>query len=122
MPDETVQFETKRHGSIYFTLGSLLTLGIWPFMTRRTSEYAVTNKRVIAKEGWLSRRTVEMNLPRIESLAVQQGMGGRMLGYGTVDVIGTGGTRERFSRIGAPLEFRRAVQEAQAASPAQSSA
>jgi uncharacterized membrane protein YdbT with pleckstrin-like domain len=91
-------------------------------MTRRTSEYAVTNKRVIAKEGWLSRRTVEMNLPRIESLAVQQGMGGRMLGYGTVDVIGTGGTRERFSRIGAPLEFRRAVQEAQAASPAQSSA
>jgi hypothetical protein len=33
-----------------------------------------------------------------------------MLGYGTVVVIGTGGTSEPFHKVAHPLEFRNQVQ------------
>lgn len=50
-----------------------------------------------------------MVLPKIETIAVQQGILGRMLNYGTIVVVGSGGTREPFKKIAAPLEFRKQV-------------
>ena len=82
------------------------------YVRRRSSEFAVTNKRVIVKAGILRRRTVEMLLRQVEALEVDQSLTGRMLGYGTVIIIGTGGTREPFEKVSAPLEFRRAAQAA----------
>ncbi|MCX6835381.1 MAG: PH domain-containing protein, partial [candidate division Zixibacteria bacterium] len=75
-----------------------------------TIEMAVTNKRVIIKKGLISQSTVEMNLAKIENIQVVQGILGRMLGYGTIVVVGTGGTHERFGYVAAPLDFRKAVQ------------
>ena len=48
------------------------------------TEMAVTNKRVVIKVGVAARRTVEMLLPRVESIGVEESMIGRILGYGTV--------------------------------------
>src|SRR4029077_2816860 len=62
------------------------------------------------KVGWIRRRSVETLLGKVEAVAVEQGIGGRLLDYGALVVTGTGGTRERFDRIAAPLEFRRQVQ------------
>lgn len=62
---------------------------------------AVTNKRVIIKTGLISRRTVELNLAKIENIAVDQGMWGRMMGFGKETVVGTGGTREAFTFLSA---------------------
>lgn len=76
------------------------------------SEFAVTDRRVIIKVGWIRRRTMETMLGKIEAVGVQQGMLGRMLNFGTITVTGTGGTQETFDRIGAPLEFRKQVQSA----------
>lgn len=76
-----------------------------------TSEFAITNKRIIIKVGLISRRTLEMNLNKIESVNVDQGILGRILGYGTIVVIGTGGTREPFASISNPIEFRKRFQE-----------
>ena len=59
----------------------------------------------------IARRTVEMNLSKIESVNVDQSVMGRILGYGTLTIIGTGGTREIFNNISRPLEFRKAFQE-----------
>ena len=75
-----------------------------------STEMAVTNRRVIIKAGLISRRTIEMNLTKVENIGVDQGILGRILNYGTITVVGTGGTREPFKWVSAPLDFRRAVQ------------
>lgn len=108
---ETVVYETRLHWIVFFSLRGLLTLWILPLVERVTSEYAITNKRVIVKRGLISRRTLELNLQRVESVSVDQSILGRLLGYGTITIIGTGGTREPFHRIAHPLEFRKAVEE-----------
>ncbi|HEV1994980.1 MAG TPA: PH domain-containing protein [Candidatus Acidoferrum sp.] len=84
---------------------------------RNATEMAVTNKRVIVKSGLANRRTIELLLPRIESIAVEEPALGRLLGYGTVIVRGTGGTPEVFSQIARPLEFREQVQRQIAGEP-----
>jgi uncharacterized membrane protein YdbT with pleckstrin-like domain len=88
-----------------------IVLGV-PFLRRRSSEFAVTNKRVIIKLGVSRTRSVELLLPKIEGITVTQSLGGRMFGYGEIVVIGTGGTQEPFAGIQAPLDFRQAVQAA----------
>jgi len=80
------------------------------FVRRSATEMAVTNKRVIVKSGLANRRTIELLLSRIESIAVEEPALGRLLGYGTVIVRGTGGTPEVFPQIARPLEFREQVQ------------
>jgi uncharacterized membrane protein YdbT with pleckstrin-like domain len=86
-------------------------------LRRRATEMAVTNKRVIVKSGLADRRTIELLLPRIESIAVEEPVIGRLLGYGTVIVRGTGGTPEVFPQISRPLEFREQVQRQIAGEP-----
>lgn len=92
----------------------LLVLGAIPFVvtfiTYTSSEYAVTDKRVIIKVGFIKRRTLETMLGKVEGIGVEQGIVGRLLGFGTITVTGTGGTKEPFPNIARPLEFRRQVQ------------
>src|SRR5262249_12220216 len=78
---------------------------------RGAAEFAVTNKRVIFKVGPVYRRTAEMFLHKIESVGVEQTILGRILGYGSIVLRGTGGSTEPFNKIARPLEFRRQIQE-----------
>ena len=78
-----------------------------------SSEFAVTTRRVIVKTGFISRRTIELNMSKVESIQVDQGLVARLLNYGTITVIGTGGTKEPFSMLEDPLAFRHAVQREQ---------
>jgi len=81
-------------------------------MVRRSAtEMAVTNRRVVIKTGLMSRKTIEMLLNKVESIEVSETTFGRMLGYGTIVVIGTGGTSDPFHRVADPLEFRSQVQQ-----------
>jgi uncharacterized membrane protein YdbT with pleckstrin-like domain len=80
-------------------------------ITVRSAEFAVTNKRVIFKTGFIQKKTAEMFLAKVESVAVDQTIMGRMMGYGTIVIRGTGGSLEPFSDISRPLEFRRQIQE-----------
>jgi hypothetical protein len=81
-------------------------------MVRRSgTEMAVTNRRVVIKTGLMSRKTIEMLLNKVESIEVSETTGGRMLGYGTIVMIGTGGTSEPFREVAHPLEFRNQVQQ-----------
>ncbi len=108
---EQVVYETTLHWVAFVSLKGFFTLGLWPLIDRLTTEFAVTNKRVIVKTGWVQRETLELNLSRVESLSVDQSVMGRLFGYGTITIIGTGGTKEPFHGIAHPLEFRNAVQE-----------
>ena len=112
--NERVVYEAKIHWVHFFSIKALLTLFISPIIDRWTSEFAITNKRVIIKVGLLRRRTLEMNLSKIESINVNQTIIGRILRFGDIVVVGTGGTKEPFSCIGAPIKFRKAYQDAEA--------
>lgn len=76
-----------------------------------TSEYGVTNKRVLIKVGWISRTSLELLLDKVEGVLVDQTVMGRIFGYGAITIIGTGGTNDRFPFIPDPLLFRKNVQE-----------
>jgi uncharacterized membrane protein YdbT with pleckstrin-like domain len=91
-----------------------LTLAAWlhAWIRRVTTELAVTDHRVIYKTGILSRRTIEMNRSKIESVDVEQSMTGRLFGYGTIIVRGTGGSLEPFPNIADPLAFRTQITSA----------
>jgi len=100
-------------GVAVLALGGLAALvkAIPAWLDRKTSEFAVTNKRVIIKVGWIHRRSLETLLTKVEGIEVIQGICGRLFDYGTIVITGTGGSKELFERIGAPLLFRRKVQE-----------
>jgi len=97
-------------GIILIALGALaLAVG---FVKRSSTELAVTNRRVIAKFGLVRRSTVELNLSKVESIRVEQTVLGRLLGYGSIFVTGTGSTMEPIPYIADPIKFRQAVQSA----------
>jgi hypothetical protein len=78
---------------------------------RNATEMAVTTRRVVVKTGLASRRTIEMLLNKVETIEVSEPGMGRIFGYGSITMIGTGGTSEGFHKIGHPLEFRNEVQQ-----------
>jgi uncharacterized membrane protein YdbT with pleckstrin-like domain len=78
-----------------------------------TTELAITNKRVIAKFGLVSRSTIEINLQKIESIQVNQGILGRIFNYGSIVVSGAGNPQAPIPGISSPLQFRRAFVETQ---------
>lgn len=75
-----------------------------------TSEFAVTNKRIIMKTGLIRRDTSELFLDKIEAVNVDQTILGRLLDYGTLILIGTGGSRDVYYTVPNPFQFRRMSQ------------
>jgi len=108
---ETVEYEAHLHWKIYFTLSGLFTLFIYPYIRQITSEFVITSKRVVVKRGLWARTTFEMNLNKIETVNVDQSIWGRIFGFGTITIVGTGGTREMAESISKPLEFRKKFPE-----------
>jgi uncharacterized membrane protein YdbT with pleckstrin-like domain len=78
----------------------------------RSTELAITNKRVIAKFGFVKRHTVEINLDKVEALKVEQGVWGRILNFGTIFISGAGTSVAPIPNIADPLVFRRKFMEA----------
>lgn len=79
-----------------------------------TTDFAVTNKRVILKRGWLNRRTQELAVGSIEGVALDQSFWARLWNYGHVVVTGTGEAVIRFPAMADPVAFRRAIETARA--------
>jgi uncharacterized membrane protein YdbT with pleckstrin-like domain len=97
-------------GVILLSVIAAVTI-IFGIVRRNSTEMGVTNKRVVVKRGILSRRTFELLLSQIEGILVEESFMGRIFGFGTVIIRGTGGTPETFVGIAHPLEFRRQVQQ-----------
>ncbi len=73
---------------------------------RWTTETDVTNLRVVHKTGFITRKTFEMSLDKVESVDVNQSILGRLLNYGSVTVRGVGEGTETIDTITSPLDFR----------------
>ena len=91
-------------------VGVALILALPPTLRYLSSDFAVTDKRVLARRGLVRRDSLETLLSKIEGIDVEQNLWGRILGYGTLTITGTGGTHESMACIPRPLEFRRQVQ------------
>jgi len=141
LPGETIVFKTRLHWNIFGRPSFILACGLlllavtlrdvrgeirgvgiflssvgvvmalFSYIAFISSEFGVTTQRVVIKVGFLRRRSLELFLQKVESIGVDQGILGRIFGYGSISVIGTGGTKELFRNVAAPLEFRRIVQQ-----------
>jgi uncharacterized membrane protein YdbT with pleckstrin-like domain len=93
---------------VSFGIGAgIIFLQAW--FVRWITEFAVTDRRVIYRRGFISRHTVEMNMDKIESVDVDQSLLGRLLNYDTIHVLGTGQGIESLRLIAAPLVLRNAI-------------
>ncbi|HEX3281038.1 MAG TPA: PH domain-containing protein [Pyrinomonadaceae bacterium] len=88
-------------------VGLIFLLREW--FVQWTTEIAVTDRRVIYKTGFISRRTNEMHIDKVESVQVDQPVLGRILDYGHVTFLGTGEGFETLRRVAAPIELRNHV-------------
>src|SRR5262245_50076215 len=134
MQGEAVVHRARRHPLLFLRPAIVLfvslgfsAFGLWPvgailgpiglidllitWVAWVSTEYAVTNMRVVMKRGVVQRQTSETLILKVESVDVRQGLLGQMLDFGDVVLHGTGGTAESFATIARPLEFRRHVQE-----------
>lgn len=89
----------------FFGVG--LLFWIWAAIRYFTTEMAVTDRKVIAKTGFISRNTIELLLSKVESIRVDQSILGRMLNYGSIVVAGGGNPQAPIPGIASPLEFRK---------------
>ncbi|MBI2746709.1 MAG: PH domain-containing protein [Burkholderiales bacterium] len=86
---------------------------VMAYVKYRTTELAITNKRVIVKTGFIRRSTIEININKVESLQVDQGVLGRMFNFGTLIISGAGTPQAPVAGISGPMAFRKAFIEAQ---------
>lgn len=136
LPDEQIVYQARLHWIIFlkafFVAFTFIVIGAYllalqplvggfgiflgfviampPFVRYKTSEFGVTTKRVVFKEGLVRRRTLELLLKHVEAILVDQSVPGRIFNYGSVTLTGTGGVREVFHNVSAPLELRRRIQ------------
>ncbi|HEY3639172.1 MAG TPA: PH domain-containing protein [Rhizomicrobium sp.] len=99
--------------TFYIVFGLASVFGVMHLLSawvrQQTTEIAVTNHRIIYKIGLVSRRSVEMNMDKVESVDVNQDIFGRLFDYGTVTIRGTGAGLEPLITIASPLALRNAI-------------
>lgn len=92
------------------TFGITWLVAIYEFLRLKYMEQGVTNKRVILKRGIISRKTDEMKIASIETVEIDQGVFGRLFGFGDVRVTGRGISDLVFKRIDDPMAVKRAIE------------
>lgn len=127
LPGEEVIAKAKLHWAIFIVPGLLVLLGfmmgkagavvglvgaLWGgyrFLIYSTTELALTNKRVIAKSGIVRRNVIDVANAKVEGVTYHQGIIGRIFGYGSVVVRGTGVGQVPIPFIGRPEYFKQEV-------------
>jgi uncharacterized membrane protein YdbT with pleckstrin-like domain len=87
--------------------GVIALISAW--VRRWTTEIDVTSRRIVYKRGLIRRRTIEMNMDKVESVDVDQSILGRLLNFGDITIRGTGVGLEPLRSIDDPLTFRNHV-------------
>ena len=137
MRQETVLYKTRQHLIVFFFPLLVIAVGAWGYVNQPlyrepsllvlavglafliitllsylSKVLIVTNNRVIIRSGIIIRRSAEMVMDKIEMVNVVQSILGKILGYGTLTVTGTGGTEERFSSLNKPYRTRSIIEQA----------
>lgn len=94
------------------TFGITLLVALYEWFRLKNIEQGVTNKRVILKRGIISRKTEEMKITSIETVEIDQGILGRIFGFGTVRVTGRGLSDVIFVHIDDPMAVKKQIESA----------
>jgi hypothetical protein len=78
-------------------------------LLRWGTEIGVTDRRVIYKHGVIARYSAEMNMDKVETVAVTQSLLGRVLNYGAITIKGSGASIETLRNIADPVALRSAI-------------
>lgn len=122
--NEVILREVKHHWSAWVpfwiwvilalpTIGITLILALISYIRLKSIERAVTNRRVIQKKGFISRRTDEMKLTSIETVELTQTILDRIFGAGSIRVTGRGISDVEMKHIENPAETKKAIEEAE---------
>ena len=120
VPGEQVLYKGSFHWLDWFwgLLLCVIVIGIFRLLWMRSVEMAITNRRLIYKRGWISRKTEELHMNRIEEVNLSQSIFGRLFGYGRVQVNGTGGGVVVLPVMGRPMRFKKELDSAKVRSEA----
>ena len=92
----------------YVAVG-LIALGafqlIATFIRQISTELVITDQRVIAKTGFIATTSYELMMTKVEGATIEQTVGGRIFGYGTLMVKGTGGGISPIDHVADPYKF-----------------
>lgn len=103
------------HPGIKILAFVMFIFGLFSFarmmVIKATTEIAVTNKRMICKQGLIARHVTEMSVDRVEGVNVYQGILGRIFGYGSLIVRGMGVGEVHLPPIEQPIAFRQAIEK-----------
>lgn len=97
----------KSGGSIFVGIGAVWA--IFRFLVFQTTELALTNKRIISKSGIIRRNVIDVSNSKVEGVTYNQGIIGRIFGYGSVLVRGTGVGQVPVRFIAQPEHFKHEV-------------
>lgn len=107
-------YSSLETGFIHWIGIILLVLGLYSLLERLSlkigSLYAVTSKRVILKSGIIKRDALELILSKCEGIRINQGIWGRIVGFGTI-IITTGGATNNYRFISDPIKLKNIVNE-----------
>lgn len=96
--------------SLFIMIFALLWLAM-TWVTFQFSSLTIKKKQIILRTGLLVRKTVDIPLNKIESIDISQTLMGSLLGFGSLVIIGTGGTRHVISNLTKPLTCRRYIEQ-----------
>ena len=87
-------------------------IGIRYFVHGIALEIAVTSDRFVKKTGLIAIQTEEVSLDKIEEVNIAESIMGRIFGFGTVQVHGTGAGDIIVKMVAYPVHLRRQIQTA----------
>lgn len=137
LPDEKILYRTKKHWIIFLTpfvltimtlffflnanpflvmasyALAIVTLLHWlnQFLLYYASEFAITDRRVMMREGFFYRHTNETRLSAISNVGATQSLLAQALSYGTVFINTFGGETDAFTELAEPVTFQKKLQE-----------
>lgn len=109
IPDSVMAYKKNQLHSLIIAVFFMI-FGVHRYILYKTSEFALTNKRVIAKFGFIKQVSIDLNIDKVQGIVVDQTIWGRIFNYGTVKVVGVG-VNEQIPFIPEPLKFRKLIQE-----------
>lgn len=100
---------------LYLLFLGVFIIGIIIFIkmmiNKWTTERVLTDSRYIQKNGWIARNTEEISIYKIEEVDLSQSILGRVLGYGSISISGTGSGNIVLKSIDAPLIFQKHLND-----------
>ena len=92
-----------------FIIGVIIFIKM--MINKWTTERVLTDSRYIQKTVWIARDTEEISIYKIEEVDLSQSILGRILGYGSISISGTGSGNIVLKSIDDPLIFQKHLND-----------